>query len=66
MRRDDAFLLDLLVAAQRSTESARSLTFGRFARSDLHPNAMFKVLEIVGEAAPCISLETRTEHPNIP
>ncbi len=41
-------------------------TYERFIQSDLHQNAIFKVLEIIGEAASRISDVTREAHPEIP
>ena len=66
MRQDDAYLLDMLVAARKATEFTRDLTYDQFTRSDLHQNAIFKVLEIVGEAASRVSLKARTANPEIP
>ena len=65
MRRDEAYLLDMLVAARKAATFAQDLTWDRFSESDLHQNAIFKVLEIVGEAASRISSDTRKAHPDI-
>ena len=43
MRGDDAYLLDMLVAARKAVDFAAKLTYPRFARSDLHQNAILKV-----------------------
>ena len=43
MRRDDAYLLDMLVAARKAVAFATELTHQEFARSDLHQNAILKV-----------------------
>ena len=66
MRQDDSYLLDMLVAARKAVTFAADLTYAQFERSDLHQNAIFKVLEIVGEAASRISDSTQTAHPEIP
>ena len=66
MRQDDSYLLDMLVAARKAVTFAAGLTFAEFQRSDLHQNAIFKVLEIVGEAASRISAATQAAHPEIP
>lgn len=66
MRRDDAYLLDMLVAARKAVAFAAELTYPEFARSDLHQNAILKTVEIVGEAAACISDDSRSAHPEIP
>lgn len=65
MRRDDAYLLDMLVAARKALIFAAELTYRQFLRSDLHQNAILKVLEIVGEAASRVSEDTRQAHPEI-
>ena len=36
MRRDDAWLLDMLLAARRAVEFAAPLTFSEFENDDLH------------------------------
>lgn len=66
MRQDDAYLLDMLVAARKAVSFAAGLTYEQFERSDLHQNAIFKVLEIVGEAASRISASTQAARPEIP
>ena len=66
MRQDDAYLLDMLVAARKAVTFAAGLTYEQFERSDLHQNAIFKVLEIVGEAASRISANTQAARPEIP
>lgn len=66
MRHDDSYLLDMLVAARKVVQFAQGLDYERFARSDLHQNAIFKVLEVVGEAASRISDEKRQAHREIP
>ena len=65
MRRDDAYLLDMLVAARKAVSFAAGLTYLQFVRSDLHQNAIFKVLEIVGEGASRVGEDTRRNHPEI-
>lgn len=65
MRQDDSLLLDMLVAARMASEFATGLTYAQFERSPLHQNAIFKVLEIVGEAASRISDSTREANPEI-
>ena len=66
MRQDDSYLLDMLVAARKATRFAQGLTYEQFSQSELHQNAIFKVLEIVGEAASRVSDKTRDTHPKIP
>ena len=66
MRHDDSYLLDMLLAARKAARFARGLSYERFIQSDLHQNAIFKVLEIIGEAASRISEATREAHSGIP
>jgi uncharacterized protein with HEPN domain len=66
MRRDEAYLLDILIAAREASEFVANLTWRQFAESRLHQSAVVKALEIIGEAAGRISIETRRAHPEIP
>lgn len=66
MWRDDAYLLDILLAARKAREFAKDLTWQAFKASDLHQNAIVRTLEIVGEAAGKISPEFRDAHPEVP
>ena len=66
MRRDDAFLLDMLLAARDAVAFVAGLTLHQFERNRLHQHAVLKAIEIVGEAAGRIGLDTRRAHPEIP
>lgn len=66
MRRDPAFLLDMLLAARDAMRFVSGLSQRQFAESRLHQNAVIKAIEIVGEAAGRVSDETRASHPEIP
>ncbi len=66
MRRDDSYLLDMLVAARKAARFADGMTYAQFERSDLHQNAIFKTLEIVGEAASRVSEAAKEAHTGIP
>lgn len=66
MRRDDAFLLDMLIAARDAVTFVKELTFEQFQASRIHQSAVLKALENIGEAASRLSAETRTAHPEIP
>jgi uncharacterized protein with HEPN domain len=66
MWRDDAYLLDILLAAKDAQEFAEGLTWDTFTGSKLHQHAIVRALEIIGEAASKISFEYRQEHPEIP
>ena len=66
MRRDDAWLLDMLLAAREAVEFAAPLTFPEFEDDHLRQLAILKSVEIIGEAASRVSEETKAKHPDIP
>ena len=66
MRRDDAYLLDMLLAARKARQFVEGITQAEFAASELHQNAVIRPLEIIGEAAARVSPEARAAHPEIP
>lgn len=66
MQRDDAYLLDMLIAARRARSFCSSIPPEEFERSDLHQYAVFKAIEILGEAARLVSEPMRAAHPEIP
>jgi len=66
MQRDDAYLVDMLLAARRAIRFCEGITWEEFQKNDLHQYAVFKAIEILGEAARLVSDETRNTHPQIP
>ena len=51
MRRDEAAcLLDMLAAAKDALELSPGLTFQQFTGNCLHQSAVFKSIEVIGEA----------------
>lgn len=66
MWRDDALLLDMLVAARNARRFVADVDVDVFETSPLHQNAVMRVLEVIGEAAGKISRATRDAHPEIP
>jgi uncharacterized protein with HEPN domain len=66
MWRDEAYLLDILLAARRSREFITGLTREAIKESKLHQDAIMRTLEIIGEAAGKVSQETKNAHPEIP
>ena len=67
MKRDEAaYLLDMLLAAKDALEFSSGLTFQQFTRNRLHQNAIFKSIEIIGEAATHIGEKTKQQNPKIP
>src|SRR5512139_1899740 len=66
MRRDDAYLLDILIAAHKALAFVADMTWEAFEISELHQNAVIRTLETIGEAARLVSQPTRDAHPEIP
>lgn len=66
MWRDEAYLLDMLIAARKAEEFLGAEALTRFADDELRQSAVVRQLEIVGEAASKISSEFVAEHPEIP
>lgn len=66
MQRDDAYLLDILIAARKIMQFSRGVSRGKFDQDELLQNAIMRMLEIIGEAARAISDETKHTHEDIP
>ncbi len=66
MRRDDAYLLDMLIAARDATNFLTCLTQEQFNASRVHQLAVLKALETIGEAAARLAEATRKAYPEIP
>lgn len=66
MPRDPAYLLDMLRAAQELKQICSGLTWAGFQQSTLHQYASVKLIEIIGEAARCISQDVKDAHPEVP
>ncbi|MFO7742528.1 MAG: DUF86 domain-containing protein [Anaerolineae bacterium] len=66
MRRDEAYLLDILIAARKASAFVEGMTWEAFVESELHQNAIIRLLEVLGEAAAHVSQPTREAHPEIP
>ena len=66
MRHDDAYLLDMLLAAREARKLTADLTFAAFEQNRMAQLAILKTVEIVGEAAARVSTEYKDTHPEIP
>ncbi len=66
MRRDDAWLLDMLLAARDAVDFARGRSRDELDSDRQLVLSLVKSIEIIGEAAARISQETREAHPEIP
>jgi len=65
MRRDEAYLLDMLIAARKVERFAADLTQEAFLRSELHQSAIIRELQVIGEAARLVSEEGKEAYPEI-
>lgn len=66
MWRDDAYMLDMLLAARKVHSYTRNVNWGRFRDDDLLQNAVMRQIQIIGEAARKISRQYKDAHSEIP
>jgi len=66
MWKDDAWLLDILLAARRVLDFTKNTSQQEFFQNELMQNAVMRQLEIIGEAARKLSTETTSAHPEVP
>jgi uncharacterized protein with HEPN domain len=66
MRRDDAYLLDILIAARKALKFVEGIDRNEFEDNELVQNAVMRPLEIIGEASAKISKDFRKAHSEIP
>jgi uncharacterized protein with HEPN domain len=66
MWRDDARLLDMLLAARELDKYTQGVSFEDFDRNRLLQHAVIRLIEIIGEAARNISADFKAAHPEIP
>jgi uncharacterized protein with HEPN domain len=66
MWRDDAYLLDMLLAAREICDVAAGLSRERFLSERLLQHGLIRLIQIIGEAARLISPEYKLAHPEIP
>jgi uncharacterized protein with HEPN domain len=64
--RDQALLLDMLLAARDAREFLSGMEKEQFLGTKLHQNAVIRSLEVIGEAAGQISRTSTDAIPNIP
>jgi uncharacterized protein with HEPN domain len=65
MWRDEAFLLDMLLASRRIMKYAHGLDFEQFEEDEVLQDAVMRRIQIIGEAARMISTEFKEGHPEI-
>jgi uncharacterized protein with HEPN domain len=66
MWRDDAYLLDMLLAARKIQKYAQGYDFEKFAEDELLQDAVMRRIQIIGEAARKVSSEFKEAHSEIP
>ena len=66
MWRDDACVLDMLIAARKIRTFTAGVTLDRFLRDVLMQHGIMRLVEILGEAARHLSDDFKTSHPEIP
>jgi uncharacterized protein with HEPN domain len=66
MWRDDAYLLDMLLAARKVENFTAAMNYDGFLSDDLTQNAVVHCIQIIGEAAGKVSKGYRQDHPKIP
>ncbi|MFC1676686.1 DUF86 domain-containing protein [Planctomycetota bacterium] len=66
MWRDDAYLLDMLLAARKILEFTQDSTWQGFRDDELTQNAVMHQIQIIGEAASKVSAQFQQDHSQIP
>lgn len=66
MWRDDAYLLDIVVAARKIIKFTDDVAREQFDADEILQNAVMRLLEIIGEAARSISQDVKDAHTQIP
>ena len=66
MRRDEAYLLDILIAPRKAMKFVRDIDQNEFEDNEIIQNAVIRPLEIIGEASGKISKGFRKIHEEIP
>jgi uncharacterized protein with HEPN domain len=65
MWRDDAYMLDMLLAARKVENFTGGISWEKFKADDLLQNAVMHQIQIIGEAARKISQQYKDSHPEI-
>jgi uncharacterized protein with HEPN domain len=66
MWRDDAYLLDMLLAARKAVKFTQGVLLEQLENDEMLQFATLRALQIIGEAARRISPEFKETHPEIP
>lgn len=65
MWRDEAYLLDILIATRKILKFTQGIDHDKFSEDDILQNAVMRLLEVMGEAARKISEEMKKSQPAI-
>lgn len=66
MWRDDAYLLDMLIAAREIREFTLGITWEQFQTNRMMQHAVVRLIQIIGEASRKISPQFQDTHQEIP
>lgn len=66
MWRDDAYFLDILIAARKVLRYTEGVSWEDFTGDNVLQDAVMRNLQIIGEAARKVSDESRAAHSGIP
>ncbi|MBU4272939.1 MAG: DUF86 domain-containing protein [Planctomycetes bacterium] len=66
MWRDEAYLLDMLLAGRKIRAFTADVDENRFRTDEVLQHAVMRLIQIIGEAARKISSDFRQSHPEIP
>ena len=66
MRREEAWLLDMLQSAREAAAFANGLSFTEFQKNRMAQFAILKAIEIIGEAASQVGSDFKEAHSEIP
>lgn len=66
MWRDEAYLLDMLLAAKKIRDFTQGIAWEQFQQDELKQHAIMRLIQIIGEAARKISPEFQRAHPQVP
>ncbi|MDO9464762.1 MAG: DUF86 domain-containing protein [bacterium] len=66
MRKIELYLKDILKALEDITEFVGNMTFEEFIADDKTSSAVFRKLEVIGEAAKGVPNDVRQKYPEVP
>lgn len=62
MQKDEAYLLDILIAAQKIKRFTEGLSYAQFCTHEMAQSAVIREFQVIGEAARLLSDEFKTAH----